>query len=458
LRYDVQTWRLGELTVIALEGEVCADWGPLVRSLASTPWAMVIAYANEVAGYIPTARIIREGGYEGDTSHMAYFLPAPFQPRMEIELTALVEQALRRGAPGLGQGPPATRDRTNLLAVPFFATPLTPTTAAEGLEIKRTHLLALDKWAACQSAILANLRGLLGPLPGPAFRVPLDLRSIREEHHTGYVLKTITYNVDPYDRVESYLLIPEGMKVKRPAVVALHSTHPTGKDFAMGLDGNTNQPYARELAEHGYVVIVPDYWPMGHYRTKKYDPYQRGYASGAMKGVWNHMRAIDVLESLPEVDTNRIGCIGHSLGGYNTIFLAVQDPRVKVMVSNAGYNSFADYAASPYGGGDLAKWALDKHIRRIRTIYNNDPAAVPSDFPELIAALAPRPLLTIASKQDEIFVLPGVMKCLQAARPVYELLGARDNLTARFPEGAHSFSESERRAAYEFLDKVLKPQ
>lgn len=108
------------------------------------------------------------------------------------------------------------------------------------------------------------------------------------------------------------------------------------------------------------------------------------------------------------------------MGGYNTIFLGVQDERVRVMVSNAGYNSFLDYAASPYGGGDLAKWSLDKHIRRIRTvynIYNNDASAIPCDFPELIAALAPPPLLTIAPKQDEIFVLPGVMKCLDAARP-----------------------------------------
>ena len=83
---------------------------------------------------------------------------------------------------------------------------------------------------------------------------------------------------------------------------------------------------------------------------------------------------------------------------------------------------------------------------------------MPCDFPELIAALAPRPLLTIAPKQDEIFVLPGVTKCLDAARPIYELLGARDNLQGRFPDGAHNFSEAERRAAYEFLDRFLKTE
>ena len=115
LPYHVQTWRLGDLTVVMLEGEVCADWGPMVRALAKTRHAMVVAYANEVAGYIPTARIIREGGYEGDTSHMAYFLPAPFQPQMEVELTALIDRALARSEVRTG---PETEKRFPPLKVP----------------------------------------------------------------------------------------------------------------------------------------------------------------------------------------------------------------------------------------------------------------------------------------------------------------------------------------------------
>jgi dienelactone hydrolase len=226
----------------------------------------------------------------------------------------------------------------------------------------------------------------------------------------------------------------------------------------MGADGDTGRQYAHELARRGYVVIVPDYWPMGHYRSKKYDPHQNGYATGAIKGVWNHMRAIDVLQTLPEVDAEHIGSIGHSLGGYNTVFLGVLEPRIKAMVTSAGYNSFVDYAASPYGGGDLAKWSLDKHLRRVRTVFSNDHAQVPCDFPEMIAALAPRPLLTIAPKNDEIFVLPGVTRCLDAARPVYELLDARGNLQSRFPDGGHDFPEAEREAAYQFLDKYLRPK
>jgi len=95
-RYEVQAWRLGDLTIVALEGEVCADLGSLTRSFATTDKAMVIAYANGCPGYIATARIIREGGYEGDTSHMAYFLPAPFDPKAETEFRKLVQQAVMK--------------------------------------------------------------------------------------------------------------------------------------------------------------------------------------------------------------------------------------------------------------------------------------------------------------------------------------------------------------------------
>jgi hypothetical protein len=95
LPYEVQSWRLGErLTLIALEGEVCAPYGPVLRAMARTPHAMVVAYANATTGYIGTAQIVREGGYEGNTSHMAYFLPAPFTPRVEAEVLRIATRAI----------------------------------------------------------------------------------------------------------------------------------------------------------------------------------------------------------------------------------------------------------------------------------------------------------------------------------------------------------------------------
>ena len=83
-----------------------------------------------------------------------------------------------------------------------------------------------------------------------------------------------------------------------------------------------------------------------------------------MKGIWNHTRAVDLLQSLPEVDAERIGCIGHSLGGHNTIFVGVFDTRLKVLVSSCGFNSFFKYY-----GGDLTGWSHKGYMPRIAEVY-----------------------------------------------------------------------------------------
>jgi neutral ceramidase len=92
--YEVQVWRLGGLKMFWLEGEVCADLGIALRKMTDGPTA-TIAYANACPGYISSARLIREGGYEGDTSHKAYFLPAPFAEKSEGEFLRICTKALK---------------------------------------------------------------------------------------------------------------------------------------------------------------------------------------------------------------------------------------------------------------------------------------------------------------------------------------------------------------------------
>lgn len=95
LPYEVQAVTLGDtLTLITLEGEVCSPLGPLARGLARTEHSMVIAYANAVEGYIPSKTILKEGGYEGESSHRAYFLPATFTKDIEKEFLATVGRAI----------------------------------------------------------------------------------------------------------------------------------------------------------------------------------------------------------------------------------------------------------------------------------------------------------------------------------------------------------------------------
>ena len=94
-QYDVQAWKLGnQLTLFALEGEVCSPWGPMVRAMANTDHAMVIGYANSTSCYIPDQRILREGGYESQSSQQVYGLPAPFTASIDTEIKGIITKAL----------------------------------------------------------------------------------------------------------------------------------------------------------------------------------------------------------------------------------------------------------------------------------------------------------------------------------------------------------------------------
>src|SRR5258706_11819395 len=170
-----------------------------------------------------------------------------------------------------------------------------------------------------------------------------------------------------------------------------------------------------------------------------------------MKGIWNHMRCVDLLQGLDEVDGERIGCIGHSLGGHNTLFVTAFDQRIKAAVSSCGFTSFAKYY-----GGNLTGWSSDKYMPRIASVYGKDPAKMPFDFPEVLAAIAPRAVLAVAPLRDANFEVGGVKDCIAAAGAVYELLGAKDKLGALYPDSAHEFTDDSRKTAYEFLDAHLK--
>lgn len=91
--YPVQTWQLGHQQLIALGGELVVDYAIRLKRLLG-PNVFVMGYANDVMGYIPSLRILREGGYEGFTSSRVYGLPAPWAPAIEeMLIRAAYEQA-----------------------------------------------------------------------------------------------------------------------------------------------------------------------------------------------------------------------------------------------------------------------------------------------------------------------------------------------------------------------------
>ena len=337
-----------------------------------------------------------------------------------------------------GQGtPPIYEDKMNLLVYKDADGNPHPVKTVEDWQKRREH-------------ILAAMQLVMGPLPDASKKVPLNVRTLETVKLPKVTRKRITFSAEKGDRVSAYLLIPDGLKGKAPAMLCLHPTSALGKGVAVGFGPRPNRAYALELAQRGYVALAPDYPNMGGY---KFDPYANGYASATMKGIWNHMRAVDLLQSRPQVDPDRIGCIGHSLGGHNTMFVAVFDPRIKAMVSSCGFNAFPKYK-----GGNLAGWSHKGYMPRIASVYGKDPKRMPFDFPEVVAALAPRPFFTNAPLGDSNFEVSGVRDCMKAARPVYALFGAADRLAARHPDAGHDFPPNVRREAYQFLDRALRTQ
>ena len=306
-------------------------------------------------------------------------------------------------------------------------------------------------WAVRVAHIRANMQLAMGPLPDNSRRVPLNVETFAEERTEKYLRRKVKFTSEPEDRVPAWLLIPHEVanQGKASAMLCLHQTTGIGKDEPAGLGGLKSLHYAHELAERGFVCIVPDYPSFGEY---PYDFKKQGahYASGSMKAIWNHIRAVDLLESLPQVDKARIGVIGHSLGGHNALFIAVFDERLKAVVTSCGFTPFHDYYDGKLGG-----WTSDRYMPRIRDVYGNDPDRVPFDFYEILGSLAPRGVYSNSPIHDANFDLEGVKKAFHKAGEVYALFAAESQLKLDTPDAPHDFPETQRLAAYEWLAEQL---
>ncbi len=307
---------------------------------------------------------------------------------------------------------------------------------------------SVDGWNKRREHVLANMQAVMGPLPTHP-RGDLDIQVVAEEVFPTYTRKQITIAVEPGDRLSAYLSIPHHITGKTAGIVALHQTYARGKDEVMGRNGSNNLRYGHELAERGYVVIAPDYPRFGGYDI---DVYAMGYESATMKGIWNHMRCVDLLQQLPEVDPERIGAIGHSLGGHNTLFVGAFDPRIKALVTSCGFTRFPRYYE-----GDLTGWTHAGYMPAIASTYGKVAAKLPFDFTEILGVIAPRSVFINAPLRDSNFDFVGVEECVASAQPVYGLFGATEALVAAYPDCEHDFPPAQRSAAYEMLDRVLRP-
>jgi pimeloyl-ACP methyl ester carboxylesterase len=265
--------------------------------------------------------------------------------------------------------------------------------------------------------------------------------------------------VEADERAHAYLGVPLELEGKAPAVVALHGTFPKGKERAAGLVDDPDKAYLDHLCRRGYVVIAPDHFVAGH-RIPPEGPYETGRFhkkhpewTAVGKFTYEHSIAIDVLQSLDQVDPERIGALGHSLGGHGTIFLAAYDERVKAAACNCGASFFRH---NPRVEG----WARDhwyvyfKHIRP-GLLEGNLP---PIDFHEIMALIAPRAFLDISGLNDGNPLTQRQRPLmLMRVMDVYELEKAPGNFAFYVHGRRHSVAHESRQLIYGWMDTHLKP-
>jgi dienelactone hydrolase len=301
----------------------------------------------------------------------------------------------------------------------------------------------------------AGLLQLLGaaPLAAP----PLASEHVERADLGDVVREKVTYEVEPGERVPAFVLLPKSGPSRRPAILCHHQhggEFQVGKDGPAGLGSDPSQHYALELARRGYVTIVFDALCFNERQdvTRKlkgqgYEFYEAMYRitegrSLQGKYVWDARRALDYLETRPEVDTSRLGMIGHSLGGQETLFTAAIDTRIRAAVSSCGFGSL-------------------RTLKRDR-INHNCALFVPGlansgDYGAVLALVAPRPFFVAARTEDPIFPKDGIEETVAAARRAYLAAGADDRLGTFFEPGAHAFSPTMRAAAYAWFDRWLTP-
>lgn len=310
-----------------------------------------------------------------------------------------------------------------------------------------------------RAEILEAMQSVMGPFPGDARRVELDVR-VDEEVDAGiYVRRLITFQSEPECRTPAYLCIPKRAlrgQEKLPAVLCLHPTdNQVGHQVVVGLGGRKGRQYAAELAERGYVTLSPAYPHLANYWPNF---SKLGYVSGSMKAIWDNTRAMDLLSSMPEVRAARgFGVIGHSLGGHNAIFTAAFDERISVLATSCGFDSFEDYYDGAERNWYFGKgWCQLRYMPRLSN-YRGALEGIPFDFPDLLATLAPRAVFVSAPLHDSNFGWRSVDQCAKYARPYYEREDAAKNFVIRHPDCGHDFPQPVRRQAYAMLDSVLRP-
>jgi pimeloyl-ACP methyl ester carboxylesterase len=287
---------------------------------------------------------------------------------------------------------------------------------------------------------------------------PLAPVVLHQEEHGSYLLQKVRYQVELGEFCPAWLLLPKPLAHRQPAILCCHQTAAEGKDEPAGVAGNRSLALARELAGRGYVCLAPDTITAGERVYPGAEPYEtdqfyarRPDQSAFGKMLWDHQRALDFLCMLDAVDSDRLGAIGHSLGGHNAIMLGAFDHRIKVTAASCAYLPFS---ADP----NPARWCRDSWFVYLPLLrpYLQQGLHPPFTWVEVLALLAPRAFHYTYALQDECFPNSAAIAAdMVKLGRLYDLLGCRNKFGYHEDPDGHRYPRPAREAAYRLFKTTL---
>jgi dienelactone hydrolase len=308
-------------------------------------------------------------------------------------------------------------------------------------------------WQAKADRIRTLFQKTLGPRPpSQHYR---NYKLLDAQHQGPITLQRVSIQLDDNEHMEAFVLIPD--KPNGKAALAMHQTTDNGKDELVGLIGDPNMAYAKELALRGWTVVAPDLFaitrrlPAGIKSYETAPLYQRFPDWSAIgKTVSDLQITLDFMEHFPATKSLPVSSIGHSLGGHAVMFLSVMDPRPTRFVCNGGFYPFADSALRAHFFRDHWYIYLKHPGLKQSVIHGPQPLW---DVHELIASTAPRPAMIIAAGNDNhIMSNHALTQMTRELHDLYAFAAPKQSFAAILHNDAHTFLPWHRQAAYAWLE------
>ncbi|MHC4394392.1 MAG: SUMF1/EgtB/PvdO family nonheme iron enzyme [Planctomycetota bacterium] len=299
------------------------------------------------------------------------------------------------------------------------------------------------QWAKQRERIRSKWSKLLGaPLVSPPESNVKLVKTYHEENYTG---KLMYLQTEP-DYWEKIFLMMPNKPLKKPTPVVIVPYYDVDVPAGKNMTGFNYQPpgvrsFAYLMAQQGYIAVAVKWFGKsygeGPAEVVSNLKLKHPECTGLGKWVWDAQRLVDFLYSLPEVDHQNIGIIGHSLGAKMALYAAAMDERIKTVVFSEGGIGFAFSNYDDY-------WYFGDFINDIDKS---------TDQHELLALLAPRPFLLIGGDEYDT---DKSWYYINAAAKVYHLFGKPQNIGYFNHRTGHSPSPDAVRLSIDWLKHFLR--